>query len=445
MVLDRSLPTTRLSGWSRYPVLDCAVLPVRRPEDAAMPAGHPVIARGNGRSYGDASLGVPTTLAMRPLDRFLAFDEATGVLSCEAGVLLSDIVDVFTPRGWFPAVTPGTRFVTVGGAIAADVHGKNHHGAGSFGAHVIDLDLALGDGRIVTCSRDAETDLFLATLGGMGLTGVILAARLRLQPIRTATIRQTTHRVADLDGALERLAGSTSTYSVAWIDCLASGASLGRSVVMDGEHAEPEELPAGIADPLARTRRRGKTVPFDFPALAISGPTVKAFNALYYRRHRNGTGLVDLDSYFYPLDALLEWHRIYGSKGFLQYQFVVPLAGARAALVRILGAIAEARSGSFLAVLKQFGPEGEGHLSFPMEGLTLALDFPASPDALALLDRLDDLVLDAGGRIYLAKDARMKPALLAAGYPRLPLFRAVRARHGLEDRFQSALSRRLGL
>lgn len=445
-MLEHSLPTTRLSGWSRYPVLDCTVLPVRSPEEAAAPAVQPVIARGNGRSYGDASLGVPATLSMRPLGRFLTFDPAVGVLSCEAGVLLSDIVDVFTPRGWFPAVTPGTRFVTVGGAIAADVHGKNHHGAGSFGAHVVDIELALGDGRIVSCSRTAEPELFHATVGGMGLTGVIVAARLRLLPIRTAAIRQTTHRVADLDGALERLAGSTSTYSVAWIDCLASGAALGRSVVMDGEHAEPEDLPTGSrADPLARTRRRGKTVPFDFPDMAISGPTVRAFNALYYRRHGSGTALVDLDSYFYPLDAVLEWHRIYGSRGFLQYQFVVPLAGAREALVRILGAIAASGSGSFLAVLKQFGPEGEGYLSFPMEGLTLALDFPASPDAFALLDRLDDLVLAAGGRIYLAKDARMKPALLSAGYPRLPLFRAVRARHGLDDRFQSAMSRRLGL
>lgn len=438
-----------LSGWGRYPVRDCTLWqPVTAEALHATLAPLPSsIARGNGRSYGDASLNPDATIDMRRLDRLIAFDDASGALVCEAGVLLSDIIDAFVPRGWFVPVTPGTRRVTVGGMIASDVHGKNHHGAGSFCDHLLWLELDPGDGRVLRCSHQENADLFAATCGGMGLTGMIVRAAFRMVAIETAWMRQRTVRARDLDEAMALFEQSHAwTYSVAWIDCLARGRDLGRSAILLAEHASLGELDASRrAAPLARPPRKSRAVPIDLPGFALSGFNVAAFNRLYYAMQRPGEALVALDPYFYPLDAMADWNRIYGRRGFVQYQCVLPLAESERGLARLLETIAAAGSGSFLAVLKRLGPQSFGMLSFPMPGYTLALDFPATPDNLALLDRLDAITADHGGRIYLTKDARLSPAMLARGYPRLQEFRDLRAHYGLDRRFSSLLSQRLRL
>lgn len=438
-----------LSGWGRYPVRDCTLWQPGTAEAlhatlAPLPSS---IARGNGRSYGDASLNPDATIDMRRLDRLIGFDDATGELVCEAGVLLSDIIDAFVPRGWFVPVTPGTRRVTVGGMIASDVHGKNHHGAGSFCDHLLWLELDPGDGRVLRCSADENADLFAATCGGMGLTGMIVRAAFRMVAIETAWMRQRTVRARDLDEAMALFEQSHAwTYSVAWIDCLARGRDLGRSAILLAEHASLGELDASRrAAPLARPPRKSRAVPIDLPGFTLSGFNVAAFNRLYYAMQRPGEALVALDPYFYPLDALSDWNRIYGRRGFVQYQCVLPLAESERGLARLLETIAAAGSGSFLAVLKRLGPQSFGLLSFPMPGYTLALDFPATPANLALLERLDAITADHGGRIYLTKDARLSPAMLARGYPQLQEFRGLRAHYGLDRRFSSLLSQRLGL
>ena len=435
-----------LSGWGRYPVVrEPLVTPADADEMArAAAAGEGAIARGNGRSYGDASLGAETTLAARRLDHLIDLDPATGLVTCEGGVILSDLITAMLPRGLFVPVTPGTRFVTVGGMIAADVHGKNHHGAGTFCDHVDWLDLAIGDGMVRRCSRDENADLFAATCGGMGLTGVILRAAFRMLRVESAAIRQRTLLAPDLASAFEQFDASLDwTYSVAWIDCLASGARLGRSAIFLGEHARFDELPRERrGDPLGRPKRAGRRVPVDFPAIALNSLSVRAFNRAYYLAQRSGERLVELDPYFYPLDAIRDWNRIYGRRGFVQYQCVLPLEASRAGLTQLLSAISAAGSGSFLAVLKRMGDSSFGLLSFPMPGYTLALDFPVTPANLALLDRLDAITADHSGRIYLAKDARAKPSF-AAGYPHLDRFREIRRAHVLDRRFASHLSRRL--
>jgi decaprenylphospho-beta-D-ribofuranose 2-oxidase len=438
----------KLSGWGRYPVTQGQVA---TPGDAggvaAALAGGPVIARGLGRSYGDAATGA-RVIDMRGMDRFLAFDPATGVLQAEAGLSLATIIDTLLPRGWFPAVTPGTRFVTLGGAIAADVHGKNHHRDGSFGSCVDWIDVMGADGTVRRAARDQNPDLFHWTLGGMGLTGVILRAAIRLRPVETGWIRQETIPAPNLDAALEAFEdGMDATYSVAWIDALARGPALGRSLVMLGEHARLGDLPAPARRaPLSTPDPLTLRLPFDLPALALNPLSVRAFNALYWRMgmRKAGQALVPWRPYFYPLDAIGGWNRMYGRRGFVQFQCVLPLAASPAGLRAALSAISDAGSGSFLAVLKRFGPQ-DSRLSFPTEGYTLALDFPAAPASLALLDRLDAIVADHGGRFYLAKDARMTRETLHRTDPRMTDFAIWRREAGLAGAFASAQSERLGL
>jgi FAD/FMN-containing dehydrogenase len=439
----------RFSGWGRYRSAECIL---SEPSDVRqlvdlLPHLPAMIARGNGRSYGDSSLSTSRVVGMRRLDHMLAFDPVAGVLTCEAGTLLSDIIDALLPRGWFPPVTPGTKLVTIGGLIASDVHGKNHHGAGSFCDHLLSFDLVLGDGRIVTCSKGENVDLFAATCGGMGLTGVILRATFKLLAVETSKIRQRTVVAANLDEAISVFDASHNvTYSVAWIDCLSDGRRLGRSIIFLGEHARIADLPASDrGTPFARAHRNPKTIPIDFPAFVLSRPAVRLFNAAYVRAHRAGTTLVDFDPYFYPLDAIHDWNRLYGRRGFVQYQPVLPLAESREGLHRLLTEIAKTGQTSFLAVLKRMGPQSFGMMSFPLPGYTFALDFPATPRNLALLDRLDAIVREHGGRVYLAKDARTSPAMIEAGYPRLPQFREVRHHFGLAEQFASLQSRRLEL
>jgi decaprenylphospho-beta-D-ribofuranose 2-oxidase len=432
-----------LSGWGNFPRV--AVRQIEADDAAtartAIRANASLIPRGNGRAYGDAALNLHATLSMLRSNHVLAFDADVGRVTCEAGLLLSDLLDVIVPAGWFVPVTPGTKFVTIGGMVATDVHGKNHHRAGCFGDHVEALSIALADGSIVQCSPTENPELLAATRGGMGLTGVILTVTFQLIPIRTVFIRQETRRATNLQEAMALFeAASDWTYSVAWIDCLARGAALGRSLVYLGEHAEPDELPAGMSVSHRGIRR----VPVDFPGFALNRWSVGAFNALYYRRGRPGQSIVDYDRYFYPLDALLEWNRIYGRSGFLQYQCVFPKAASASGLTAVLDRIARAGAGSFLAVLKLFGAQ-DGLLSFPIEGYTLALDFRATTATFGMLLELDAIVADHGGRLYLAKDARTSAGMLRRFYPRLDEFQALRHRFDPAGRFSSLQSERLGI
>ena len=442
----------KLSGWGRYPVLDCRLESLQGREDmrGLLRRADTLIARGNGRSYGDAALNPDLTLSMLAMNRMQAFDTQTGLLTCEAGVLLADILETFVPCGWFPPVVPGTKFVTVGGMIAADVHGKNHHQDGSFGAHVESLLLVTADGETRTCSRSENANLFLATLGGMGLTGIILSASFRLRPIETAFVMEETLATENLDETMTLFEASASwPYSVAWIDCLARGAKQGRSLLMRGKFIEHKALPTRRApDPLRPATPHQLTVPFDAPAVLLNRLSIRAFNEWYYRR---GAWLsrprpVHFDRFFFPLDRVGAWNRLYGRRGFVQYQCVLPRGKSPTGIRALLDRISAVRRGSFLAVLKLFGPTGEGLLSFPMEGYTLTLDFPMHTGTPALLVTLDEITHRHGGRVYLAKDACSTPARLRQGYPQYDMFNTIRTEAaGPAPKFASALSRRLAL
>ncbi|WP_292537390.1 FAD-binding oxidoreductase [Mesorhizobium sp.] len=438
-----------LSGWGRFPRVSCRVLEARGEEEviAIIAENRSLIARGAGRSYGDAALNRGATLVMTASNHILDFNSGSGLLTCEAGVTLAEIADIFVPRGWFPMVTPGTKFVTVGGAIASDVHGKNHHRDGCFGANLAYLDLALADGRILRCSPTENADLFRATQGGMGLTGVILRAAFPLRAIETDLVRQETIRAENLAESMARLKeASIANYSVAWIDCLARGGRLGRSLVYRGEHVALDDLPKERKGrPYLPRGGRMRSVPFDFPGATLNRFTVAAFNELYYARGRPGTALVPLDPYFYPLDAIAHWDRIYGRAGFVQHQSVLPEEASRHGVETMLSLISARHAGSLLAVLKLCGAEGAGPLSFPMRGFTLALDFPGTTANLSLLLELDAIVADHGGRLYLAKDARAGIAVMERGYPRLRDFARLRDRFDPKRHFASVQSERLGL
>ena len=440
-------PAVELSGWGRMPRRLCRMSAPRDESELRMLlAGGGVVARGNGRAYGDSAMGIAGTVDMRRLNRMLAFDPQAGRLVAEAGVVLGDVIAAFLPRGWFPAVTPGTKFVTLGGMIAADVHGKNHHRDGSFANFVDWIDVMGADGEVRRASREEDADLFAWTVGGMGLTGIILRAGIRLRPVESAWIRQTSMPAPNLDAAMAAFEeANEATYSVAWIDCLARGDALGRSLIMLGEHAVPGDLPPeNRAPPFELPPRRKLSVPLDLPSFALNRWSVRAFNAFYWTRGQRALRerLVDWDAYFYPLDAVLGWNRIYGRRGFMQFQCVLPMESAGAGLRALLQATAASGQGSFLAVLKRFGAQ-ESRFSFPMAGYTLALDFPTNARTLRLLDRLDALTVDHGGRFYLAKDARMAAATLHRADPRVGAFRDMRRDAGIDRAFASAQSERL--
>ena len=439
----------RLHGWGRVPVEECLVYrPERLSELAELVAHAPapsLIARGLGRAYGDAALNRDAGVVLgERLDRLLAFDPATGVLACEAGVSLATLLDRFLPRGFFLPVTPGTKFISVGGAIASDVHGKNHHADGSIGRWVRSLRLLTASGEIVRCARDENAELFWATLGGMGLTGIVVEASLQLKPVPTPYVSVDYERLPNLDALLERMSevDRHRTYAVAWVDGLARGRRLGRGVLMLGDHARPEELPPALR---ARAPRRPPTVslPVRLPDATLNPLTVRVFNELFHRVHRERHAVTDCDRYFYPLDRVHHWNRAYGRRGVLQYQALVPLE-ARAGLVEMLELLSASGLPSFLVVLKRLGEASGGLLSFPRPGFTLSLDLPDTGERLrAVLARLDAIVLRSGGTVYLSKDARLPAEHLPAMYPGLARFRAVRARWDPNRRFSSSLARRL--
>jgi decaprenylphospho-beta-D-ribofuranose 2-oxidase len=413
------------------------------------PAGRGVLARGLGRSYGDAAQNAGgLVLDMTPYRRILDVDLAARRVRVEAGADLDQLTRALLPLGLWLPVVPGTRQVTVGGAIAADVHGKNHHAAGSFGDHVVELDLVTADGRVRTLGPDGpDAALFWATVGGMGLTGVVVRATLACTAVETAHVVVDTERARDLDDLLDRLAGGDRDYpySVAWFDSISRGRRLGRAVITRGRPALLDDLPA-------RLRRRplhfgdapsGPHVP-TVPHGLLNRLTGRAFNELWYRKapaHRTGE-VQGIGAFFHPLDGLADWNRVYGPPGFCQYQFVVPF-GEEDAFRRAVVLIAESRHPSCLNVLKRMGPEGRGLLSFPAEGWTLAVDVPVAPGLDRLFAALDELVLGAGGRVYLAKDARLAPGMLERMYPRLEEFRRVRAAVDPDGVFVSDLARRV--
>ncbi|MFI6487498.1 FAD-binding protein [Streptomyces sp. NPDC050564] len=445
--------TVSVTGWGRTaPTTARLVRPRTYEEAAAAVRGCGTrggIPRGLGRAYGDAAQNAGgAVLDMTGLDRIHAIDADGGTVLCDAGVSLHRLMEVLLPLGWFVPVTPGTRYVTVGGAIGADIHGKNHHVSGSFARHVLSFELLTADGGIHTVGRG--TPLFDATAGGMGLTGVILTATVRLQPVATSLMSVDTERAADLDDLMARLAATDHNYrySVAWIDLLARGTSMGRSVLTRGDHAPLDALPARARrHPLAFRPAQFPSAPAFLPEGLLGRTTVGLFNELWYRKAPRARGgeLQKISTFFHPLDGVPHWNRVYGRGGFVQYQFVVGY-GQEEALRRIVQRISVRRCPSFLAVLKRFGEGDPGWLSFPMPGWTLALDIPANlPGLGSFLDELDEEVAAADGRVYLAKDARLRPELLAEMYPRLGEFRSLRRELDPQGVFTSDLSRRLGL
>jgi decaprenylphospho-beta-D-ribofuranose 2-oxidase len=431
---------TKIYGWGRYPQQDaylhapasCASLELTAKQHEN------ILARGMGRSYGDSANAL-NVLQTTYINHFIEFDKSTGKLTAEAGITLREILEVIVPSGWFLPVTPGTSYVTLGGAIASDVHGKNHHLAGTFGQHVTSFNILLGTGEVVTTSPRQHADLFHSTCGGMGLTGIIISATIQLIPIRSSLISQKTIKAVCIEEACEVFeSNSDATYSVAWIDCLSKGKSLGRSVIMLGEHAEQGGLEIDT--------RQKVSVPFSTPSALLNSLTMKAFNTAYWHKSKyNLSQTVGLMPYFYPLDAVGEWNRLYGKKGFVQFQCVVPKFDGVTNMRRLLTEISNSGEGSFLAVLKQFGIANKNLLSFPTEGYTLALDFKASETSIKTVKKLEDMVVDMGGRLYLTKDAVMQESTFKATYPTWEKFEGVREKYGAIGKFSSTQSKRLGL
>ncbi|MCM3596573.1 FAD-binding oxidoreductase [Metabacillus idriensis] len=441
----------KIGGWGNYPIEECFVY---RPENLSdlrelveWQDDSCRIPRGNGRSYGDTALnGGHSLLLLTKFNRFLSFDSEKGILECEGGTMLEEIIEFFLPRGYFLPVTPGTKFVTLGGAIANDVHGKNHHRGGCLSEHILDFKLLTASGEILTCSRVQNKDLFWATAGGIGLTGIILSARIRLIQIESAMIDVDYLIAKNLEEAFElfRQHDHKYDYSVAWIDCLAAGETLGRSILMLGNHSPRTKINSHSLE----TKSAFKwNVPASMPPSLLNPLTIKGFNQFYYSSFKDGSHkTIDYNSYFYPLDSILNWNRLYGKKGFVQYQAVFPEETSMAGLTEMLKKLSESQKASFLAVLKSFGTQNEGLLSFPFKGHTLALDFPVKDGTIfPFLKELDELVLRYNGRIYLAKDSVLDPRTFEAMYPDLDKFKKIKKEIDPKGIFSSSMSRRLAI
>lgn len=431
-----------LTGWGRARKADARVAAPRDDSEVseALGAGGPLLAYGNGRSYGDAPLlDGGRAVSTANLDRVVSFDETTGDIVCESGVIFRQLLRDYLPRGWRVPVTPGTAFATLGGAVAQDVHGKNHDRRGSFGDHVAWLDLMVASGEVVRVSASRTPDLFAATVGGIGLTGIILRVAFRMDSVPSAFMRVREERISGLEAYLAAFAAQRdrAAYSVGWIDGVARGASMGRGVLETAEVAEE----GGFRGPSERAVR----VPMDLPGIALNTCSIRAFNEIYFRRipRAGRTRTAHVEKFFYPLDAVRDWNRIYGRRGFYQFQCVLPDAEAERGMQRLLETVSAARRASFLAVLKTLGGEGRGYLSFPMRGYTLALDFPRGSGVEELMHRLERITLDHGGRIYLAKDANLSAEGFRRMYPKLDRFAEVLAQWDPEARFRSDMAHRL--
>lgn len=438
----------QITNWGNYPVIEANEEFFSYPEQLTEILGRQesFIPRGNGRCYGDAALA-GNIISTLKFDKILSFDKQNGIFECQSGITLDQILEVIVPDGWFLPVTPGTKFITVGGAVASDVHGKNHHVEGSFSNHTLEIEVVLATGQSVSCSPEIHEDLFEATCGGMGLTGMISRVKFRLKKIETSYIKQKQIKAENLEELIRLFDENRNyTYSVAWIDCLKGGSQFGRSILMLGEHAEISDLnEQQRLEPLHLPVKKQINFPFFLPSWVVNVYTVKAFNFFFYAKNfkKEINNVVGYEPFFYPLDVILHWNRGYGKKGFVQYQFVLPL-GARQGLVEILHRISQKGLGSFLAVLKVFGKQ-ESIISFPKEGYTLALDFPVRGDLMNFLDELDQVVLQYGGRLYMSKDARMKPEVLSSGYPELNKFKEIVRKYNPDGKIHSNQSDRLFL
>jgi len=427
------------TAWGMYPKIKCKRFRFEQEttiKEIIHNQNH-LIPFGNGRSYGDSALSA-NIIDVKHKNYFIDFDAKSGLLHVEAGVLLFEILECFVPRGWFLKVTPGTKLITIGGAIASDVHGKNHHVEGCFSECVQEFHIMLANGETVLCSKEVTPELFKATCGGQGLTGVILDAKIFLKKISSQYIDQTIIKTKNLKETFEAFEEyNDKPYSVAWIDCLAKGKGIGKCLLMVGDFKDDGNL--------NYQPKKQKTIPFNFPSFALNNWSVKLFNWLYYNKvtKRISKHTVDIDTFFYPLDAIGHWNRIYGKNGFTQYQFILPKDSSYVGLHEILSTITASGKGSFLAVIKLYGKANDNWLSFPMEGYSLALDFKIEKGLFKLLDRLDKVVLKYNGRIYLTKDVRVSKETFEKGYPHIESFRQFRKKNKMNEKFQSLQSRRV--
>lgn len=446
---SKVLATETLSGWGNIPKAVCKVAyPENMQETKDLLGTDTLLARGKGRSYADqATNNGHTIFKMERLRRFLHFDEVNGVLTCEAGATLADIIQHCAPKGWFPMICPGTKYVTLGGAVANDIHGKAHHVDGSFINCVLSFTIMLADGRILNASREENADLFEANFGGLGLLGIILTITIRLRKISTTFFNQKSIVAHNLEEMLQLIEDSEKdyNYSVAWIDSLAKGPKMGKGVLVVGNEAKLDELPQKYRkNPLMVSGEPKLSVPFYLPSFVLNTFSVGILNKILYWKQKSGTGIAHYEGFFFPLDMINNWNRGYGRRGFIQYQFVVPVENGKENIRRILTEITKSDCIPFLNVLKKFG-KGQGLLSFPFEGFTFAIDFPITPQLKPFIKKLDALVLEAGGRIYLGKDAYLDEATFKAMYPQFNSWLDIKRKYDPENVFSSDLAKRVGL
>jgi len=435
----------QITNWGKYPVVESneQSFSFTGQLDDLVKNDSTFIPRGSGRCYGDSALS-QNIISTLKFDNILSFDTLSGIIECQPGITLEALLEVIIPQGWFFYVTPGTKLITVGGAVASNVHGKNHRRDGSFSKHIVDMDVRLASNQVLTCSPAENNDLFEATCGGLGLTGIITRVKFRLKPIETSFIKQKQLKAANFDELLQLFdTYRDSTYAVAWVDCLTTGKQFGRGILTLGDHALLSDLTdEQKQNPLQLPQGKKINFPINLPGWALNKFTVKAFNFLFYNKNfkKEQDSIIGYDPVFYQLDAINNWNRMYGKKGFVQYQFVMPLE-AKQGLVEILTRIGQKGMGSFLTVLKVLGKQ-ESMISFTREGYTLALDFPVKDGLFEFLDELDEILLKYGGRIYLTKDARMKAAMLS-GYPELQKFKNIVKKYNPDGKIRSLQSDRL--
>lgn len=439
----------KLTGWGLFPKVNTELVSPSTVEDLIkiLKRGSR-IARGNGRSYGDSSISKANTIDMKNFNHFLNFDEGSGLLITEAGVLLSDVIKIFLPKGWFPYVTPGSKYVTIGGMAASDVHGKNHYKNGSFSNYVEWLDILTNEGNIIRCSRKENSELFSYTLGGMGLTGIIIKIAFFLKPVETAWINQNTIVTKSIEHTLRIFEENLDApYSVAWIDCQSKGKYLGRSILTFGEHSKLKQLSSNATLAPFKIEKKYKiSIPFFLPSFLLNNLSIKLFNQIYYFKGliSKKSEFVSYEKFFYPLDKILNWNRIYGKRGFLQFQCVIPLDNSKEGILELINTISNYNSSSFLAVLKRFGKQSS-FFSFPTEGYSLAMDFPMNNKNLALMNILDEITIRNGGRFYLAKDSRIKSDIFyKSDETRIDKYKNFRKNNNCHS-FSSSQSERLGL
>ena len=439
----------KISGWGKYPFKKTKLYYPKSFNEIKkiLKNDKKLIARGNGRSYGDSSIGFQETISTINLNDVISFNYSSGILVAESGILFKDIIEKFLPVGWFPYVVAGTKYITLGGAVAADIHGKNHHNEGTIANYIEWFELIIPNGKTLKCSRKENLDYFKWTIGGMGLTGIITKICMRLRQVDTGLIKQKIIRTQNLKETFSVLNDSKNyTYSVAWLDTMSKGINLGRSIITLGDHLNESVNEISIKNKYSTKENNFLNIPFNFPNLFLNKYSIKIFNSLYYNMHflvKKEKNIL-WNKFFYPLDKIINWNRMYGSKGFMQFQTVIPFENSYKGIDKIINKIQEKKSGSFLTVLKKFGAYRDG-LSFPMEGYTITLDFPCNKKNFSLLDELDKIALKYNGKFYLAKDSRMSAESYKQNIIYAREFELFRSKNGLNKKFCSFQSNRLSL